>query len=178
MLKRARLRALRRILSSVALPFTDDDPLCVLHTTLKRYISWLCKAKSSALKKYGPLSEQQELDWKRSKLHQARPQLVSDALKSKIVQLFDAETSSQALSTFVCAVCSESTSDFGRMSGHLEGSRAWVDPAYPQPPLSFTDSPLANPMIDPAGVTVDPDTSESVSRCRSRTSSLHKKKLP
>jgi hypothetical protein len=100
---------LRRILSTLDIAYEDGDSLGQLRQKLKTYILRLRRGKDKERAEQQRQDEaalhQEQLDF----LRRSWPQLVPQTLKNKILRLFRDQTGSEALATFTCASCSEST---------------------------------------------------------------------
>ncbi|KAF5329099.1 hypothetical protein D9611_014298 [Ephemerocybe angulata] len=125
-----------------------------LRKILRQYISRLKKAKRTF--KSTQAASAADLEAERNVLRDTWPQLVTPETKQNLINAFNAATSSQALSSFTCALCAESQYNRDRTEirvadtdlSFLRAPKAWFDPLYPTPPLPYSEGPLANMFID------------------------------
>ncbi|KAJ3538306.1 hypothetical protein NM688_g6538 [Phlebia brevispora] len=115
--KRLADRPLRALLQSLGISFSLDDTLRSLRCKLRSYVTEKAKAKD---RQYRQESARQTY-WERSRVRESArlaarelvasqwPRRVGDSLKEKLVRLFRAQTSSDALSTFTCACCARAS---------------------------------------------------------------------
>ncbi|PPQ77992.1 hypothetical protein CVT26_015900 [Gymnopilus dilepis] len=174
------LRNLRRYLLSHHVPFGPRDSLSKLRRELKKYINRLRAGKRSEEQRNAQIALDEVA---RTDLHHNWPQVVSHSLKNELVNLFREQTSHAALSTFVCAVCAESTYNHDRFDVELGDIN--IDllkpkvPLHPHVPLPYSHGPLQNVVVDPAGITVNSDTGNiTLLLCKQCNSCLHRDKIP
>lgn len=98
-----------RMLSTLNIAYEEEDSLRQLRRKLKSYILRLRSGKDNERAEQQNHDEaalhEELLDF----LRQSWPRLVPQTLKNKILRLFRDQTGSEALATFTCASCSEST---------------------------------------------------------------------
>ena len=122
------------------------------------------------------------------KVNESWPQIIPLDLKKKIIGMFCDQTSRNALSTFTCDICGESTLS----SAQCKLSIANIDPSHlgkfkwqslesgsenmAPPPLPFNAGPLKDIMLDPDGVIVDSKSGQNnFLLCKQCFSSVKKK---
>jgi hypothetical protein len=172
-----KLRTLRRLLDSRNVFFPPKDGIASLRQILKKYITRLKNGKRTEEKRNAQLAKEAS---ERQVLHDTWPRLVQPKLKLSLLNLFREKTSSAALSTFVCAVCAESAYNHDRFdvlasNVDLDLLKARLPRSVPLP---FTDGPLANVLVDPAGVTANENGDLTFLLCKRCNSRLKQKKKP
>ena len=178
---------LRRILERKQVKFSRSDGINQLRKLLRLHVTELRKGKKSELSHNLRSQERREHDDKLKDIRQSWPQPTSMEFKEECIRKFRVATSSESLRQFTCACCAESTNVSERKVTlicdiNLDLMRDRTDRVFDMenctpPNLPFTDGPLANVLVDPAGViSVDGDLSFQL--CHRCTSSLSSNKLP
>src|ERR1700683_3386624 len=190
---------LRRILQIHEIPSHKEESTSRLRRRLRKYTRSLRKGKRS---------HQERRTEANRRLQQVRaewPRVVPNDLKDRIHKLFREQTSSERLKEFTCASCAQSQfvdervvlpaseldldllqrpdmhdADVGSDTDDDESERPepWLDSDCAPPILPFTDGPLQNLLLDPAGVDLENDGDPTLSLCQQCSSSLEKGVVP
>jgi hypothetical protein len=172
-----KLRTLRRVLVSQNVFFPPKDGIASLRHLLKKYITHLKTGKRTEERRNTQLAKDAS---DRQELHDTWPRLIESNLKKSLLNSFREKTSSVALSTFVCAVCAELTYNYDRFD--VLASSVDLDllkSRLPQSvPLPSTNGPLANILVDTAGVTVNKKGDLTLLLCKRCNSRLKQNKIP
>ena len=163
---RASKADLRRLLEISGVEFSKLDGVSKLRSTLAKHIKRLKKGKlfrngAGVVRSSARLERERQLQ----SVRESWPSKVKPEVKDKIRRLFMDATSSSALRQFTCAACGESCNNkeckdvplsdcnwqvLARSSATI--SKSWLDADCVPPPMPFSDGPLANVLLDPAGV--------------------------
>lgn len=184
-------KPLRRLLKHHNIPFNSQDGTAKLRRLLKRHIRMLRKGKRRVHSSPASVSSSITLNERQPSLDDKSrrwPHVVSNRLKNFLLKEFKESTSSAALRTFTCGSCSEEVSVSACEFLPLENIPMDVlrSPKYSEVylhsisvPVPFEVGPLADLLVDPAGVVYnDVGDVMGINCCRSCNSSLRKGKLP
>ena len=180
-------KTLKRILTCKRVKFSEDDAINHLRKLLRSYVTQLRKDKRSEFSRNLHTQEQREHDEKLEDIRRNWPQPASMELKEECIRNFRRATSSKSLRQFTCACCAENANTSERKVFPIQDINLDLmcnrtdrvfDTSYLTPPSPpFTDGPLANILVDPAGVIcIDDDLSFQL--CHRCASSLSRNKLP
>jgi hypothetical protein len=188
---------LRRLLSTLNVPYIISDSLRELRKKLKLYITNLRRGKRIERSKQEKDADQARFEEELRNLRFSWPQVISQKLKDKIINLFREQTSSEALATFTCASCAEAVSmrshcslslsefdfnilkrpDLKTNEAFLLDQYKYLHPDCIPPPMPFDDGPLRD-LIDCDGVSFPDGGQPVLSLCTECQSLLKKGKLP
>jgi hypothetical protein len=190
------LRPLRRILQLHGVSFPPDARLSRLRRELRKFITRLRKGKRSEERRNQENINYANFLRDKNKLIEEWPRPVSRHLKDKVLKLFRDQTSKDALSTFICAICAEECLNQHkccvysdeidlnllrrpdeRLKDDLVTDPAWLDTECCPPDLPYTDGPLSGILLEPAGINCD-EGRNSITLCRTCRTSIKKNKLP
>lgn len=197
LVKSLSLRPLRRLLQMHDVPYAQDAGRAKLRRELKKFITRLRKGKRSEIRRNQDATQYTELLNKKKTVCDEWPRLVPKNLKDKIIRLFNEQTSKKVLSSFTCASCAEncvnkdkcevpsdqidlnllSRPDRRLLEGHVVDDN-WLDSECQSPPVPYTEGPLKDCLIDPAGVMADATGKYKLMLCRTCASALRKHKVP
>jgi hypothetical protein len=191
---------LRRILQIHEVPFEKGDSISQLRRRLRKYTRSLRKGKRCHLERH--LETNRRLRQVRAEW----PRIVPNDLKERIHKLFREQTSSERLKEFTCASCAQSrfvderaVLPASELDSELlrrpdmhdmdvdtdsdddeesERQQPWLDSDCVPPVLPFTDGPLQNLLLDPAGVDFGDDGEPALSLCQECCFSLEKGVVP
>jgi len=157
---------LRRALHCAGISHTSSDSVRALRSLLLRYRDTFAVNEQSHPRQRGGRSKSEDDSGVVSNLTDianAWPQRISHTNKARIVHDFRAATSSNALETITCASCAEKVrareaSDQPVSVLDLDVLRAPPSVSSDsEPPLPYTEGPLAGILVDPSGVHYDED---------------------
>ncbi|KAJ7611290.1 hypothetical protein FB45DRAFT_875488 [Roridomyces roridus] len=192
-----RLNALRRVLDILKVEYDSGQSLGQLRRLLKHQVTVLRRGKKAELVDEERSQAQERFNLKLDEIHRCWPQLVPQSLKNQCIRNFRERTGSEALSTFTCAVCAESSPLRSHCSVAADDPEfdlsilqqpddtnvldmyKWLHPECEQPPMPYDEGPLRNLLVDPDGVTFSAESAvPTLSMCKCCHSSLKRKKLP
>ncbi|KAJ7676613.1 hypothetical protein DFH06DRAFT_1428225 [Mycena polygramma] len=104
-----RTAPLRRLLELHNVSYVESDKVKVLRKRLKKFLYGLYTGKPST--EHGVGTRRAQYARAEARLREQWPQVIPDHLKRKLLANFRFETSTQALSTFVCGSCAERVPD-------------------------------------------------------------------
>ena len=189
-------RPLKRVLNANNIPYEESDSLGRLRRRLYDFIRHLKKGKISEHRAHQRELARQIEDARVSSIRRNWPQIPSQTLKDRLVDMFKRDTSSDALRTFTCAccacedlLCQKNVLALEDVPIHLlrfSPSMASPDEEYPVTPemvssipLPYRTGPLAETLLDSKGVNNDTSGSPaSLDLCQKCHSSLRRNKLP
>lgn len=176
-----RVKTLRLLLSALEIEYDTSDNARVMASRLKKYARSLRVAKEREIRTsramLSRVVERQrihdEMDAHVEEIRRNWPMLTSENVKEMLLSNFQAATSSDALRTRVCAVCSERkyVSDFADHPIPVNDPNLHLDLlrcSYPigvQDPFDDNDL-LRGVMLDRAGFVSDPQEGGSLWTCR------------
>ena len=193
-IEKIQLRAARRLLSALGLPFDPADNVPRLRRTLKAWLKTTLKGKLRDADAADGVNDLESmvatrLDW---------PQTVTDSVKQKVRCLFREVTSKDALASVTCASCGLHTlekeskiieladidlrnltrPDVFTGEASLSPQQRWLDADVLPPPMPFSSGPLKDVLVDPSGVSICDGQATNLVLCKECLSALNRDEIP
>ena len=180
-IKKLSSRSLHRMFDNHKIYYEADFSLSKFQRELRKFITRLQIGKSNEEKRTAIIEAEKNAELKRQELHKNWPQIVPKTLKDKVSHIFKQQTSSSALSTFTCAVCSSETycaDKQERLLSELDMEILKIPPSIDNLPHPYVDGPLKNTLVDPKGISSDKNGNLLALLCKTCQSALNHDKKP